>query len=91
MSMIDICPWCGTEAELYSIGEESICESCIEESGFVACDVCGGYFPSDLTVFYNLTDGRKLCEDCALYALNSGELDEDDVESIEEPEDEDED
>ena len=87
---IDICPWCGEEAELYDIGEEHICLDCIREAGYVACDVCQGYFASDLTAFYNLKDGRKLCEDCAISALNSGDLDEDDIESIDECEEEDE-
>jgi hypothetical protein len=32
--------------------------------------------------------GRALCEDCAFYDLNSGDLDEDDIESIEEEDDE---
>ena len=81
MSNYGACDFCGAEAELTCVGDDYICPECLEE--YECCDNCGGYFPTDVISAYHLKDGRTLCEDCAIYELNSGELSEDDIESIE--------
>jgi formylmethanofuran dehydrogenase subunit E len=68
------------------VEDSYICPKCLKE--YTPCDKCGGYFSPDVTPAYHLNDGRTLCEDCALYDLNSGDLDEDDIESIDGEEDE---
>lgn len=83
-----VCDFCGAEAELTSVGDIDICQECLKY--YACCDKCGGYFPTDAIPAYHLKDGRTLCEDCALYDLNSGELNEDDIESIDGEESEDE-
>ena len=87
-NLFDTCPLCGKEAELTNIGDIDVCKECLEE--YTLCDKCGGYFSTDVTAAYHLKDGSTLCEDCAIYDLNSGDLDEDDIESIEGEETEDE-
>ena len=87
MSNYGTCDWCGAEAELTCVGDENLCPECMAE--YTVCDKCGGYFPKDVISAYHLKDGRTLCEDCAIYDLNSGELCEDDIESIESEESED--
>lgn len=86
MSNFGKCDWCGAEAELTNVEDSNLCPECLKE--YTPCDKCGGYFSVDVTPAYHLKDGRTLCEDCALYDLNSGDLDEDDIESIEGEEDE---
>ena len=81
------CAICGKEAELYSVGEIEICEDCIKEN-YVSCDHCQGYFTKEDTIVYYLKNGMVYCEDCAIYALNFSGLTDDDVESIYDPEDE---
>ena len=83
------CPMCGKETELFSVGEIEICEECIKE-GYVACDHCSGYFPKEDTIVYHLKNGMTYCEDCAIYALNFSGLTDDDVESIYDPEEDEE-
>ena len=85
MSNYGKCDWCGEEAELTNVEDSYICPECLKE--YTPCDKCGGYFSTDATPAYHLKDGRTLCEDCALYDMNSGDLDEDDIESIEGDED----
>lgn len=87
MSNYGKCDWCGTEAELTNVEDSYICPECLKE--YACCDKCGGYFSPDVTPIYHLKDGRTLCEDCAIYDLNSGDLDEYDIESIEGEESED--
>lgn len=79
------CDICGAAAELYTVGEMSLCEECISEN-YIACDHCNEYYTKDDTVFYHLKDGRTLCEDCAIYALNFSGLTDDDVDHIVYPE-----
>ena len=86
MSNYGKCDWCGATAELTNIEDSHICPECLKEYAY--CDKCGGYFSPDVTPIYHLKDGRTLCEDCAIYDLNSGDLDEDDIESIVGEEDE---
>lgn len=81
MSNYGKCDWCGEEAELTNVEDSYICPECLKE--YTPCDKCGGYFSTDVTPAYHLKDGRTLCEDCALYDMNSDDLDEDDIESIE--------
>ena len=80
------CDWCGAEAELTNVEDSNLCPECLKE--YTYCDKCGGYFSTDVTPAYHLKNGKTLCEDCALYDLNSGALGEDDIESIEGEEDE---
>lgn len=79
--MFGTCDICGAEAERYPVGEMSLCEDCIE-ANYIACDHCNEYYTKDDTVFYYLKDGRVLCEDCAIYALNFSGLADDDIDRI---------
>lgn len=82
------CDWCGEEAELTNVEDSYICPECLKE--YTCCDKCGGYFSTDVTPAYHLKDGRILCEDCAIYDMNSGDLDEDDIDYVADPEEEEE-
>lgn len=86
MSNCGTCDFCGAEAELTCVGDDNICPECLKE--YTCCDKCGGYFPTDTIAAYHLNDGSILCEDCALYDLNSGDLSDDDIDHIEGEEDE---
>lgn len=88
MSNFGKCDWCGAEAELTNVEDSFLCPECLKE--YTPCDKCGGYFSTDVTPAYHLKDGRTLCEDCALYDLNSGDLEEDDIDHIEGPEEDEE-
>ena len=88
MSNFGKCDWCGAEAELTNVEDSFLCPECLKE--YTPCDKCGGYFSTDVTPAYHLKDGRTLCEDCALYDLNSGDLEEDDIDYIDDPEDDEE-
>ena len=83
------CELCGKDAELFSVGEMEICEECIQE-GYVACDHCNSYYTKEDTIVYHLKNGKTYCEDCAIYALNFSGLSDDDIESIYDPEEEEE-
>ena len=83
------CELCGKDAELFSVGEMEICEECIQE-GYVACDHCNSYYTKEDTIVYHLKNGKTYCEDCAIYALNFSGLTDDDIESIYDPEEEEE-
>ena len=82
------CDWCGKEAELTNVEGSNICPECLKE--YACCDKCGGYFSPDVTPAYHLRDGRIFCEDCAVYDLNSGDLDEDDIDHVDDPEEDEE-
>ena len=43
---------------------------------YIFCDECKEYWLWDAILFYNLTDGRTLCEHCA------EDIDEEEIESI---------
>ena len=88
MSNFGKCDWCGAEAELTDVEDSNICPECLKE--YTYCDKCCGYFPQDVMAVYHLKDGRTLCEDCAVYALNFSGLTEDDIDFIEEPEEDEE-
>ena len=83
------CELCGKDAELFSVGEMEICEECIQE-GYVACDHCNSYYTKEDTIVYHLKNGKTYCEDCAIYALNFSGLSDDDIESIYDPEEDEE-
>lgn len=83
MSNFGKCDWCGAEAELTNVEDNLLCTECLKE--YTPCDKCGGYFSTDVTPAYHLKDGRTLCEDCAVYDLNSGDLEDDDIDHIEGP------
>lgn len=81
MSPYGKCDWCGAKAELTNVEDNNLCPECMKE--YACCDKCGVYFSVDVMPAYHLKDGRTFCEDCALYDLNFGNLNEDDIESIE--------
>lgn len=89
MENYGVCEICGKDAELFTVGEIEICEDCIRES-YVACDHCNEYFTKEDTIVYNLKNGKTYCEDCAIYALNFSGLTDDDIESIYDPEEDEE-
>lgn len=71
------CTMCGAENEDLTIVDElnHVCEDCLDNE-FILCDECGEYWRYDAIKFYNLKDGRTLCEHCA------EDIDEDEIESI---------
>ena len=71
------CTYCGKEnCELTIVDEANhVCEFCLDNE-YIQCDECKEYWLWDAILFYNLKDGRTLCEHCA------EDIDEDEVESI---------
>ena len=71
------CTMCGKEnCELTIVDEvEHVCEDCLGNE-YIYCDECKEYWLWDAIQFYNLKDGRTLCEHCG------EDVDPDDVESI---------
>ena len=74
---IGTCTMCDAENCNLTIVDEKahVCEDCLENE-YILCDECGEYWLSDALKFYNLKDGRTLCEHCA------EDVDPDEVESI---------
>ena len=71
------CTMCGEEdCELTIIDEVNhVCEDCLGNE-YIFCDECEEYWLWTAVKFYNLKDGRTLCEHCA------EDIDSDEVESI---------
>lgn len=78
------CTNCGEEdIEITVVDEETmLCEDCLEELDYIFCDECEEYWLWDAIKFYNLKDGRVLCENCAEDKIDNGELGEEDIEFI---------
>lgn len=74
---IGTCTMCGEEdCELTIVDEENhVCEDCLGDE-YIFCDECEEYWNWMAIKFYNLKDGRTLCEHCA------EDVDPDEVESI---------
>jgi hypothetical protein len=75
---IGTCTMCGKEdCELTIIDEvEHVCEECLDNE-YIFCDECKEYWLYYAIKFYNLKDGRVLCEHCG------EDIDEDEVDFIE--------
>lgn len=71
------CTMCGeTDCNLTIVDEAAhVCEDCLDNE-YIQCDECHEYWLWDAILFYNLKDGRTLCEHCA------EDIDEDEIESI---------
>ena len=71
------CTMCGEENRDLLIVDENnhVCEDCLGNE-FIFCDECKEYWLWDAIEFYNMKDGRTLCEHCA------EDVDQDEVESI---------
>ena len=77
------CTECGEETEVTLIDEvTSLCDSCIEELDYIECDECCDFWAADAIRFYNLKDGRTLCEYCGEMLLEEEELTEDEIDFI---------
>ena len=80
---IGICTECGEETEITVIDDVTmLCDDCLEELDYIECDNCNEFWLWDAVKFYNLNDGRVLCEHCAEELLEDEEITEDDIESI---------
>ena len=75
---VGTCTMCGgANRNLTIVDEEShVCEECLDDE-YIQCDECKEYWLYDALVFYNLKDGRTLCEHCA------EDIDEDEIDFIE--------
>ena len=71
------CTMCEKEnCELLIVDEANhVCQDCLDNE-YIFCDECKEYWLWDAILFYNLKDGRTLCEHCA-----EG-IDEEEIESI---------
>ena len=71
------CTMCGAEDQDLTIVDEEahVCEDCLGNE-YIQCDECKEYWLWDIIKFYNLKDGRTLCEHCA------EDVDPDEVESV---------
>ena len=60
------CTMCGEENCNLTIVDEvaHVCEDCLDNE-YIQCDECKEYWLYDAIKFYNLKDGRTLCEHCA--------------------------
>lgn len=72
-----ICTMCGKKnCDLTIVDEENhVCEDCLDNE-FIFCDECREYWLWDALVFYNLKDGRTVCENCI------EDFDEDEIEDV---------
>lgn len=82
---IGMCTECGEdEIEVTLIDEvTSLCDGCIEELDYIECDMCHEFWLWDAIKFYNLKDGRTLCEHCGDMLMEDGELTEEEIDFIE--------
>ena len=78
------CSNCGKDNIVVSLIDEetSLCEKCIDELDYIECDECEELWLWDAVKFYNLKDGRTLCENCAEELLDDEIIVDDDIESI---------
>lgn len=61
----DICTECGKETKVWMIRDEIwLCDDCVEEQGWVQCDICGDFYVDGEVEFTDLPDGRTVCEYC---------------------------
>ena len=60
------CTMCGEKNCNLTIVDEvaHVCEDCLDNE-YIQCDECKEYWLYDAIKFYNLKDGRTLCEHCA--------------------------
>ena len=59
------CTECGKRRMVWLINDETrLCNSCIEDLGYLKCDYCGEFFPSDYVRFAISPDNRLVCEYC---------------------------
>ena len=69
------CTMCGIEADLTVIDdEERVCDSCLDE--YIQCAECQEYYQVNAIKFFEMKDGRMLCEWCG------EDEDEDDVAEV---------
>lgn len=59
------CTLCGEKnRKLLIVDEENhVCKECLEEEYF-QCDECGEYWAYDYVEYFDLKDGRTICEHC---------------------------
>jgi hypothetical protein len=71
------CTLCGKKnCALTMIDEvDKVCEDCLDDE-YIQCEECDEYWKWDIIKFYNLKDGRTLCEHCA------EDVDPEEVESV---------
>lgn len=71
------CTMCDKEnCELTIVDEDNhVCEDCLDNE-FIFCDECKEYWLYDALVFYELKDGRTICENCI------EDFDEDEIEDV---------
>lgn len=71
------CTLCGKKnCALTMIDEvDQVCEDCLDEE-YIQCEECDEYWKWDIIKFYNLKDGRTICEHCA------EDVDPEEVESV---------
>lgn len=71
------CTMCGKkDCDLTIVDEVAhVCEDCLGNE-YIFCDECKEYWLWDAIKFYNLKDGRTLCEHCG------EDVDPDEVESV---------
>lgn len=78
------CTECGKEnVEVTLIDEVThLCDDCIDELDYCECDECHELWSEDYIIFYDLKDGRTICEHCKEMLMEDGELTEEDIDSI---------
>lgn len=81
---IGTCTECGKENTKVTLIDEctSLCDKCIDELDYIECDECHELWRWDAVKFYNLKDGRTLCEWCGDNLLEDEEITDEDIDSI---------
>jgi formylmethanofuran dehydrogenase subunit E len=78
-----VCTECGEHTEITVIDDVNmLCDDCIDELDYIECDECKELWLWDAIKFYNLSDGRVLCQYCAEKMLQDEDIAEDDIDSI---------
>jgi hypothetical protein len=74
---VGTCTECGEEnCELTIVDEVThVCEDCLDNE-YIKCEECNQHWKWDSIKFFNLKDGRTLCEHCA------EDIDKEEIESI---------
>ena len=77
------CTECGAEDVLITVidDETMLCEECLDDLDYIECERCHEFWLWDAVKFYELKDGRTICEHCAEALQEDGKLTEDDIDN----------
>ena len=76
----DICTNCGKETDIIIVDDVNwLCKDCLDELDYFKCDNCNEFWLADVVEYYDLKNGKTLCEHCYDMLLSDGDISEDDI------------